>query len=566
MHKLLERQLRRARRKGGDGIVDLELLFSLVSEAYEHADQERARADHAFRVTSEELIELNRRVKEEAEARFRAIVDTIGEGIVIVDPGHRIESLNKAAERIFGRDTAAAAGEPIGTLLPELTDTWASEPVRQRMKTTGRRADGARFPATLTASPLTLGDEHKFLLVVRDISMQIASERVIADKTKVLQAVFDNVGFGIAMIDADGSVLAYNNDVAPMLGVDPANIPPSPTLKDFITLALEAGEYGDIEESKRPAFLAARLRDLMAPGPQVYERNRPDGRVIEYRTNHLQGGGFIITGTDVTQRKRAEREVVAAKEAAEAANTMKSEFLANMSHELRTPLNAIIGFSDVMTKEVFGELREPYKSYAQDVLDSGSHLLSLINDLLDLSKIEAGRHELTEEAIDIGGCAISCIKLVEERAAAASLVVFNQVTENLPRLWADERAVKQIVLNLLSNAIKFTPAGGTVTLSAGLSGDGALLVKVADTGIGMRQDEIPHALAPFTQIENALTRRYEGTGLGLPLVKSLAELHGGGVEIESAPGGGTTVTVSFPRERIMTEAQRRLVDGTASAG
>jgi signal transduction histidine kinase len=222
-----------------------------------------------------------------------------------------------------------------------------------------------------------------------------------------------------------------------------------------------------------------------------------------------------------------------------------------MSHELRTPLNAIIGFSEIMMGELFGKMGDDrYRDYAKDVHNSGRHLLELINDILDLSKIEAGKLDLHEDEVDVAHVLTNCERLVRERAQEASVVLCVEVGGTLPRLAADETKLKQILLNLLSNAIKFTPAGGRVTLAAALNGAGELALRVSDTGIGMKEEDIPIALQPFRQIDNQLSRKYAGTGLGLPLTRALVEMHDGRLEITSAPGKGTTVIVVLPAGRL----------------
>ena len=237
---------------------------------------------------------------------------------------------------------------------------------------------------------------------------------------------------------------------------------------------------------------------------------------------------------------------------AESANISKSRFLAQMSHELRTPLNAILGFSEVMKSEVFGPHAVPtYKEYASDIHNSGVHLLNLINEILDLSRIEAGHYELNDEAVLLADIAEDCHHLLKLRARNRGLVIHEVFEPDMPRLWADERATRQIVLNLLSNAIKFTPQGGQVWLKIGWTASGGQYLSVRDTGPGIPEEEISIVLASFGQGTNAIKSAEQGTGLGLPIAKSLVDLHGGTFTLKSKLREGTEVIVTFPPERVM---------------
>jgi signal transduction histidine kinase len=271
-------------------------------------------------------------------------------------------------------------------------------------------------------------------------------------------------------------------------------------------------------------------------------------RIVERRT---ADGGIVGIRIDITEAKRRELELSRARDAAEEANRTKTEFLANMSHELRTPLNAIIGFSETLSLAAMGgPLDRRRQGYVDDIHRSGLHLLEIINDVLDLSKIEAGRLALQEEATSFDEILGACERLTRDRAAAGGVELRVEPLTDAPALLADPLRLKQIVLNLLSNAIKFTPEGGRVILSASASGAG-LAISVTDTGVGMRPEDIPIALEPFRQIDGSLTRRHAGTGLGLPLAKRLAELHGGALEIVSEPGRGTRVSLALPATRLL---------------
>jgi len=257
----------------------------------------------------------------------------------------------------------------------------------------------------------------------------------------------------------------------------------------------------------------------------------------------------MATVVDITERKAAEEKLKLAIEEAQQANKAKSEFLANMSHELRTPLNAIIGFSDMLTGEYAGPINDRQRGYLKDVGSSGAHLLGLINDILDLSKIEAGKAELLEVPVDIFEIVEDSIHLLSERSEKNGLIVSFRPGPHEAKYFADSRMIKQVMLNLLSNAVKFTPKGGKVDIVLDISAEDELSIEVRDTGIGIAKENIPKAMSAFGQVEGVLDRKFEGTGLGLPLVISLVELHGGTVGLQSEPGEGTIVTFTLPAIR-----------------
>jgi signal transduction histidine kinase len=259
------------------------------------------------------------------------------------------------------------------------------------------------------------------------------------------------------------------------------------------------------------------------------------------------GTALLMLQLGMARSERRNRALERARQQAEEASLSKTRFLANMSHELRTPLNAIIGFAEVIRKEMLGPVGNPrYTEYVDDILSSGQHLLSLINNILDMSKIESGSWRIQPEMIDPVEVLEAGLRIFRERAVGRGVQLGMAADPDLYEGFVDRQALRQILLNLVSNAIKFTAGGGEIEVGAARLPDGGFRIWVSDTGIGIAPENIPVVLAPFGQVENDLTRKYEGTGLGLPLVKSLVELHGGCFELDSMPGRGTTVRATFP--------------------
>ena len=305
--------------------------------------------------------------------------------------------------------------------------------------------------------------------------------------------------------------------------------------------------------AERQPFRNLRLRFLAKDGGIGY------GTISGKPAYDIDGNfvGYRGVGEDITAQMYDALKVREAKARAERANRAKSEFLANMSHELRTPLNAILGFSDVIAQRMFGEQATGrYADYARDIHSSGAHLLDVINDILDLSKIEAGQMTLDDGAVELDDVVRELRTLLGDRASGERVAFILDLPQPSPVLLVDARKFVQILVNLLSNAFKFTPDGGSITLHAAPAADGGLDVSVRDTGIGIAAEDIETVLSPFGQVESAFSRRHHGTGLGLPLAKSLAEMHGGALTLQSTEGKGTTVTVHLPPDRIAAGALR----------
>ena len=260
---------------------------------------------------------------------------------------------------------------------------------------------------------------------------------------------------------------------------------------------------------------------------------------------------IVKTVRDISERKRLDNKLSVAMDKMSAANEAKSHFLASMSHELRTPLNAIIGFSDLILSQPLGSLDHArYREYIGDIHDSGEHLLALINDVLDIARLDAGRVDIADDRIFLPDLIMDACRMVSPQVGEAQLRIVTDLPATLPALRGDARRIRQILLNLLSNAIKFTPAGGSVSIAAQETSNG-LEVSIRDTGIGIAKEDLPAVMQRFGQIDSHISRKHPGSGLGLPLSKQLAELHGGSISIESKIGVGTVVAVSFPRERIL---------------
>jgi PAS domain S-box-containing protein len=377
---------------------------------------------------------------------------------------------------------------------------------------------------------------------------------------KQLRRVVEGSAQGI-IVRTNTDILYTNDAFAHMMGFASVRELSAYTVEETLA-GRNANNSGAIHPEDRP-IVAEHMRRRIA-GEEVvssyeFRLQRADGTIVWVDAHaalvNWDGQPASLSWlSDISRRKAIEVELIRSKEAAEFANRTKTEFLANMSHELRTPLNAIIGFAEVIKDEMFGPVgTAKYAEYAKDIFSSGRHLLALINDILDLSKLEAGKLELREEDISLRTTVEECLTLIRNRAQECHVLLVTEIEPRLPKLRCDERALKQVLLNLLSNAVKFTPAGGTVTTRVRRAPDG-LAISVADTGIGMSAADIQVALSAFGQIDSRLSRQHHGTGLGLPISKSLIELHGGTLAVDSMPGKGTIMTATFPAARVVATA------------
>ncbi|HXE16249.1 MAG TPA: PAS-domain containing protein [Stellaceae bacterium] len=557
MENLEERVARRLvefREGGGRVMTDLGPHGRIIER------RSRAMPDGGLVVTYADITELKLRESalEEKGALLSATLDNMDQGMLVLDADMKIRSWNGRVVELLNlthdtlhvgmpaRDLVRRLGERMGQAADELEHT-VSVRIGEFRSGGPRVLSGPTLDGRVVERRSRPMPDGGVVITYSDVTERKRREDLLAENSALLSATLDNMDQGLVVIDGDSRTKLWNNRLVEMFNLPPDVMRAGRPFRDILRHFIEA--YGTPPE-KVEAIVAERMREIEGEPLPVIDRHRPDGRVIERRRRVMPQGGSVITYGDVTARKRGEVALKRAKEEAEVASRSKTEFLANMSHELRTPLNAIIGFSDILVRQLFGPLgQDRYAEYARDIHDSGQHLLNLINDVLDISKVEVNKIELAEENVDIPGVIESCLRLVRDRATAGGVAIEIKTQDKLPALRGDDRRLKQILLNLVSNAVKFTPAGGQVQIRAEADSGGFRFV-VADTGIGIAKADIETALRPFGQIDSSLARRYEGTGLGLPLSRSLTELHGGRLEIESEPGAGTTVTVWLPPSRL----------------
>jgi len=531
----------------------LPLPEGAVAVLLEDASLERLRVEQAERTAS--LLD--------------AMVEALPAAIAIKDRKGRYLKVNRRFADLFGRPAHEILGRTADVFLDGVTVETAVSADHAAMETgedqptaelTIDRRDGTPPSSVLVSKRPLRGPEgavEHVLTVGMDVTAHRAAEEARSRFAETVSAALESIPSGIAILGRDRRVVVCNTAYAEVAGLTPADCA-GLTNEEMLRLLHPALSPGMREALPLEEWVADRLASSEAADGNAREMALADGRWFMVTVRPLGDGGRVVVRTEITQIKHAQAAAEAAREAAERANRAKSQFLMNMSHELRTPLNAVIGFAEVIRDQLAGPLGSAkYAEYARDIHASGMHLLSVIGDLLDMSKIDVGRYDLEDEVFDLRELAWAALAMMRAQADAEGVTLEMAGAPGGgaallgpgPRVRADRRAVMQILLNLLGNAVKFTPRGGRVSLSVGRDAAGGVRFTVDDTGIGIPDSVQPRLFEPFQMGDASVARRKGGSGLGLWISRSLVELHGGAIALASRPGEGTSVSVTLPPER-----------------
>jgi signal transduction histidine kinase len=505
---------------------------------------------------------LHARAEDDARRRARLldlVLLNVPHGICVYGPDHRVAMFNDtynivmegaplrvgdSLEDVIRRRAAAGEygeGDPETVFATQMSYNIARPQMRRRLRPNGTAID-------IRTAPLPDGGH---ISVVTDISALMQAEAELRRRAADMTTMLGNIRHGVMLWGPDRRLIASNPVVTELLDLPADLLLPGREEADVIRTLQELGHFGwDGAWTDR----ARRLQELDRSIPFGRELTTLSGRVLDAQSNPTPGGGWITTFTDITRMRETETELRRAKELAEAANLAKSRFLATMSHELRTPLNAIIGFSDALAREK-GDVSEALVAdYSGQINVAGKQLLSLINIILDVARIESGRLETNAEIVDVGKAIRAAVRRMDSAAQAGEISLHMKIPGDLPKLLADEHRITQALLQLLSNAVKFTEAGGAVEIEAGLTLEQDLFISVTDTGIGIPDADLERIFEPFTQLDGSLSRRYAGTGIGLFTARAIVSAHDGKLCLSSRPGVGTTARVVLPKSRIVDQA------------
>ena len=498
-------------------------------------------------------IEDSRRDLDHHIAAHAAVIEKLSTAIVIIGPDKQLEFFNSAYAKLFDLDsdwllTKPLLGEMLELLrtkrqLPEVPDfpefkrRWDAmitdliEPHEEIQF----RPDGTSVRMVVTPHPF-----GGLLFTFEDVTDRLALESSLNTLIAVQRATLDNLYEGVAVFGSDGRLKLHNPGFARIWRLSPEQLGGEPHIAEIVERSKTLYNYGE----DWPAYKKRVIAHTTERAPVFNRFERSDGSVLEWASVPLPDGATLMTYLDVTDSNNVERALRERNEALEGADRLKSEFIANVSYELRTPLNTIIGFSELLSTGFLGELDTRHAEYVQGIFESSQNLLQLVNDILDLATIEAGRMLLEIGTFDLDGMLASMLTLTHQRLRTENVTLDFVCPADLGTIVGDERRIKQVVFHLLSNAIKFTPTGGKVTLEAKRSGD-AVAISVIDTGVGIAAEDQSRIFDKFWRRNNA-PLHHSGTGLGLPLVKSFVELHGGRVDVESVANSGTRITCHLP--------------------
>ncbi len=528
-------------------------ILRMVDSSYRRAltTSARRKAESGLSTELQTLLEQDR-------ARLQSLLDAVPIPIVVSKRSTgELLYMNKSTVKVMGLEEAVEPGtktsdffkrpEERARLAQELADKGGIADFEINL----RRADGSDFWVLYSASQMIYDSTPSIIGVFVDITSRREAEEALRESEEKFRLFADHAHDIILMYDTDGTCRYVSPSLQSRLGYDPESVI-GQKIQNFVHPD-DLSQLADFNKGSlkaRPAGFTHLYRVRHADGHWVWTEttSNPERDPETGKVKHI----FAVS-RDVTDRILYEEELKQARERAETADRAKSGFLAHMSHEIRTPLNAVIGFSEVMRDELFGKIGSPrYAEYIEDIHNSGTHLLALINDVLDLSKIEAGKFELLEDKVAINDIAETVCRIISERAKAKQIAIHTSLPDEI-YLWCDRRAITQVLINILGNAVKFTPEGGEIHFDCQITSDGDLVIQVTDNGIGIAQEDLPRVLEPFIQSRTSVgvATHETGTGLGLALSNSLLEKHQGKLELSSTLNVGTCLTLTLPAARVM---------------